>query len=65
VYQRMNRTLIESARSMMSHANLPKDFWAEAVNTATFIRNRVTYITCPIYKLKANLKTVKLFCLEI
>jgi hypothetical protein len=33
---------MESARSMMSHTNLPKALWAEAVNTATFIRNRVT-----------------------
>ena len=34
--ERMNRTLLESARSMMYHANIPKEFWAEAVSTATY-----------------------------
>ena len=41
VAERMNRTLVESARSMMSQASLGKEFWAEAVNTAVHIRNRV------------------------
>ena len=36
----MNRTLIETARSMMAHADLPKMYWAEAVETAAYIRNR-------------------------
>ena len=42
VSERMNRTLLESARAMMCHAGLSKIFWAEAVNTAAYIRNRVT-----------------------
>eukprot|EP00795_Rhopilema_esculentum_P009748 gene9748-biopygen2709 len=37
----MNRTLVESAKAMMNHAGLSKTFWAEAVNTAAYIRNRV------------------------
>ena len=31
---------MESARAMMSHANLPNNFWAEAVATAVYLRNR-------------------------
>ena len=42
VSERMNRTLLESARAMMYHAGLSKTFWAEAVNTAAYTRNRVT-----------------------
>jgi len=41
VAERMNRTLVESARAMLAHANLSKMYWAEAVNTAAFLRNRV------------------------
>ena len=40
VAERMNRTLVETARSMMSHSKVPTEFWAEAVNTATYVRNR-------------------------
>ena len=40
VSERFNRTMIESARSMLYHAKLPLEFWAEAVNTAVYIRNR-------------------------
>lgn len=38
--ERMNRTLLEKARCMMAEANLPKKFWAEAVNTAAYLVNR-------------------------
>ena len=41
VAERLNRTICESARSMINHASLPKKFWAEAVATAMYIRNRV------------------------
>lgn len=30
ISERMNRTIMEAARSMMKHAGLPKSFWAEA-----------------------------------
>ena len=40
VAERFNRTMIESARSMLYHAKLPLSFWAEAVSTAVYIRNR-------------------------
>ena len=38
--ERMTRTIVESARSMMFHSNLSVNFWAEAVNTAVYLRNR-------------------------
>ena len=41
VAERLNRTLMESARTMMCLAGLPKSYWAEAVATAAYIRNRV------------------------
>ena len=40
VAERMNRTLVETVRSMLSHANLPHRFWAEALSTAAYLRNR-------------------------
>ena len=39
--EHMNRTLIESARSMIAHAGLPNMFWAEAISTAAYVRNCV------------------------
>ena len=42
VAERMNRTLIESARSMIAHAGLPNCFWAEAVATAALCEKSYT-----------------------
>ena len=39
VAERMNRTLMETARSMIAHAGLPDCYWAEAVATAVYLRN--------------------------
>nr|GEX35846.1 hypothetical protein [Tanacetum cinerariifolium] len=41
VAKRRNRTLIEVARTMLADAKLPVTFWAEAVNTACYVQNRV------------------------
>nr|GEX66620.1 putative ribonuclease H-like domain-containing protein [Tanacetum cinerariifolium] len=41
VAKRRNRTLIEAARTMLADAKLPVTFWAEAVNTACYVQNRV------------------------
>lgn len=38
VPERMNRILVESARSMMHHTNVPIKFWAEAINTGAYLR---------------------------
>lgn len=40
VAERMNRTLIESVRSMLAGAKLPQKFWAEVLSTAVYLRNR-------------------------
>jgi hypothetical protein len=40
VAERMNRTLTERARSMRIQSGLPKQFWAEAINTAAYLINR-------------------------
>ncbi|GJS05421.1 putative ribonuclease H-like domain-containing protein [Tanacetum coccineum] len=41
VAERKNRTLIEAARTMLADSLLPTVFWAEAVNTACYVLNRV------------------------
>ncbi|GJV11632.1 putative ribonuclease H-like domain-containing protein [Tanacetum coccineum] len=41
VAERKNRTLIEDARTMLADSKLPTTFWAEAVNTACYVQNRV------------------------
>ena len=40
VAERMNQTLLERARCMLSNAGLTRRFWAEAVTTACYITNR-------------------------
>ena len=47
VAERLNRTLVESSRSMLLDAKLPHKFWAEAVSTAVYLRNR-----CPTKAVK-------------
>ncbi|GJR57806.1 putative ribonuclease H-like domain-containing protein [Tanacetum coccineum] len=41
VAERMNRTLIEAARTMLADSHLPTTFWAKAVNTACYTFNRI------------------------
>ncbi|CAF4953476.1 unnamed protein product [Pieris macdunnoughi] len=38
--ERYNRTIVEKARCLLFDAGLKKCFWAEAVNTAVYLRNR-------------------------
>ena len=47
ISERLNRTLIESGKSMLFHAGLPLSFWAEAVNTATYLHNRSPVSSLP------------------
>ncbi|GJW39661.1 putative RNA-directed DNA polymerase [Tanacetum coccineum] len=37
--ERMNRTLVERVRCLLSHAGLPASFWGEALNTAIHVIN--------------------------
>ena len=41
VVERKNRTLQEMARTIISEYDLPQYLWAEAVNTACYISNRI------------------------
>ena len=47
VAERLNRTLVESSRSMLLDAKLPHKFWAEAISTAVYLRN-----LCPTTAIK-------------
>ncbi|UYV78997.1 hypothetical protein LAZ67_17000580, partial [Cordylochernes scorpioides] len=40
VAERANRVLLDITRSCLHSADLPQRFWAEAVNTAAYIRNK-------------------------
>lgn len=40
--ERTIRTLTEKARCMLQDVNLPKCYWAEAINTAAYIKNHTT-----------------------
>ncbi|GKD06670.1 ribonuclease H-like domain-containing protein, partial [Tanacetum coccineum] len=46
VAERINRTLIEAARTMLADSKLPTIFWAEAVNTGCYVQNRVLVVNC-------------------
>ncbi|WVZ53075.1 hypothetical protein U9M48_004062 [Paspalum notatum var. saurae] len=39
--ERKNRTLVEMAQTMLDEHRTPRRFWAEAVNTACYIANRI------------------------
>lgn len=41
IAERKNRTLMEATRSMLAESSLPKSFWAEALDTANNVFNRL------------------------
>ncbi|WVZ81126.1 hypothetical protein U9M48_028542 [Paspalum notatum var. saurae] len=41
VVERKNRTLVEMARMMLDVHRTPRKFWAEAINTACYVSNRI------------------------
>jgi hypothetical protein len=43
--ERLNRTLLEKTRCLLFQANLPAEFWAEAISTANYLRNLVSVST--------------------
>ena len=69
VAERMNRTLVELTRSMLHAKQVPKSFWAEALNVAVHIRNRVTSHSLPsrttpyeiLFGRKPNLSYLRVF----
>nr|GEV15094.1 hypothetical protein [Tanacetum cinerariifolium] len=44
VTERRNRTLIGEAKTMLADSKLPITFWAEAVNIACYVQNRVLVV---------------------
>nr|GEX85245.1 putative ribonuclease H-like domain-containing protein [Tanacetum cinerariifolium] len=52
--KRKNRTLIEAARTMLADSLLPIPFWAETVNIARYVQNRVL-VTKPHNKIPYEL----------
>ncbi|GKF27405.1 ribonuclease H-like domain-containing protein, partial [Tanacetum coccineum] len=44
VTKRRNMTLIEPAMTMIADSKLPTTFWAQAVNTACYVQNRVLVV---------------------
>ncbi|GKA91342.1 putative ribonuclease H-like domain-containing protein [Tanacetum coccineum] len=44
VAKRKNMTLIEAARTMLADLKLPTTFWAEAINIACYVKNKVLII---------------------
>ena len=45
VVERMNRTLLERTRCLLSNVGLNRSFWGEAINTACFLINRTPSTT--------------------
>ena len=69
VAERLNHTLVEAARSMMYQTGLSYSVWAEAVSTASYLRNRMvlTAVKCgrTTFQLwhgeKTNLEHIRVF----
>lgn len=66
--ERLNRTLVEKMRSMISESGVPKTFWSEILYTATYLLNRspTDYLgdKTPAemwYDLKPNLSNLRVF----
>jgi Reverse transcriptase (RNA-dependent DNA polymerase)/gag-polypeptide of LTR copia-type len=47
IAERLNRTLLDMVRPMLLNSNMPTPFWAEAVETANKIRNRLPSTSLP------------------
>jgi len=47
---RLNRVLVEMARTMMQHKDIDQDLWADAIKTAVYTKNRVISRAVPVGK---------------
>ena len=65
--ERDNRTIVESARTMIIAKNLPLSLWAEAVNCASYVLNRTVWTSGAVTLYEAwarkapNLKHLRIF----
>jgi len=57
VAERLNRVLVELARTMLRHKDVDQDLWADAIKTAVYIKNRVTSRALPVGKTPHELWT--------
>jgi len=57
VAERLNRVLVQMARTMMRHKDVDQDLWADAIKTAVYIKNRVTSRALPVGKTPFELWT--------
>ncbi|UYV72349.1 hypothetical protein LAZ67_9002732 [Cordylochernes scorpioides] len=65
VAERVNRTLIETARTLLFDSGLPMAFWAEAVATASYVKNctphRSIKLDTPMEKWKGRKPSIRHF----
>ncbi|UYV75826.1 hypothetical protein LAZ67_13001452 [Cordylochernes scorpioides] len=65
VAERVNRTLIETARTLLFDSGLPMAFWAEAVATASYVKNctphRSIKLDTPMEKWKGKKPSIRHF----
>ena len=59
--ERKNRALQEMVRTMLNENNLPKYFWAEAVNTSCYVLNRIWLRPILKKNKKPNISYFKVF----
>jgi len=57
VAERLNRVLVEMARTMMRHKDVDQDLWADVIKTEVYIKNRVTSRALPVGKTPFELWT--------
>ena len=63
----MNRTSTESARAMIARAGMSNEYWAEAVATAVYLKNRTSAVKEGMtpyekwYKRKPDISHLKVF----
>jgi len=50
VAERLNRALVEIARTMMRHKDVDQNLWADAIKTAVYIKSHVTSRAPPVDK---------------
>ena len=68
VAERLNRTLMETVRTMLVESKLSQQFWGEAVSTAEYLKNRSPTIAVKgmtpfeaLYGKKPNVKHLRVF----
>ncbi|MBW0545089.1 hypothetical protein O181_084804, partial [Austropuccinia psidii MF-1] len=65
IVENLNRTLLDKARAMRIETGVPKELWAEIINTANYLRVRTSEGGISpwekIFNMRPNLKRIKQF----